>query len=115
MKNIYFIWGFIVILILSVVTYFGFVRINQNKDYKEKENEIEKIVAKYLGEHLNEFPSAGSKDIKLSYIIEQGIDVDLNVNNDVCDGYVNVKKVNISYEYKGYIKCKDYMTTGYSE
>ena len=32
-----------------------------------------------------------------------------------CSGYVVVKSVSISFEYKAYIKCPNYTTKGYQE
>ena len=115
MKNIYFIWVFIIVLILGTVTFLGLNITKRNEKYRNLESDMESIVGKYLGEHLNEYPKSGSKRFELSYIIEQGYNIDLNVNNDICDGYVMVSKESVSYSYDAYIKCNDYVTKGYAE
>ena len=46
---------------------------------------------------------------------DSGLIKDLKVNNDKCDGYVIVKKNQLVYEYKGFVKCKEYKTKNYSE
>ena len=113
MKHIYFVWGFIIVLLLGTITYMGIVIIDKNKEYKSLENEIEETVEKYLGEHLNEYPTNGSKKINISYIINKGYKINLTVNNDSCDGYVVVKKERVGYTFKPYIKCNNYTTNGY--
>lgn len=115
MKKIYILWGFIIVLLLSVVTYLGFNIVNKNKEYKTLEDNMEQVVSKYLGQYINEYPSSGSKRVNITDVINNGYEIDMNVNDDDCDGYVVVKKVSIAYEYDGYIKCNNYTTKDYSE
>lgn len=115
MKNIYFVWGFVIILLLGTITFIGLNLTKKNNEYKTLENEIEESVENYLGEHLNEYPKSASKKIKISYIINNGYNINLNTSDDSCDGYVVVKKENVGYTFKSYIKCHDYETDGYKE
>ena len=103
----------IVLLILGFVIYFGFNVINKNNDYKTLEDNMETLVSKYLGQYIEEYPKNGEKKLKITDVINQGYEINMKVNDDVCDGYVMVKKVSIAYEYDGYIKCGNYTTKGY--
>ena len=115
MKKIYFVWTLIIVLLLSVVTFIGFKVVNKNKIYKNLENDMEVVVSKYLGQYIEEYPKNGSKTVKIADVIDKGYELNMNINDDMCDGYVVVKKVSIAYEYDGYIKCNNYVTKGYSE
>lgn len=113
MKKLYIVWVFIIVLLLSTVTFFGFRIVNKNKEYKSKEQEMESIVAKYLGQYIEEYPSTGSKKIIIDDIINKGYNIDMSVENENCTGYVLVKKVSIAYEYDAFMKCDNYITDGY--
>ena len=115
MKKIYIIWGIIIVLLLFIITYFGFNIINKNKEYKILEDNMEQTVAKYLGQHIEEYPKSGEKKINITDVISAGYEIKMSVNDDSCEGYVVVKKVSFAYEYDGYIKCNNYVTKGYSK
>lgn len=91
----------------------GYSIANKNKVYSEKEQEMERVVAKYLGQYIEEYPSRGSKKIIMDDIINKGYNIDMNVGNESCKGYVIVEKVSIAYEYDAFMKCDNYMTNGY--
>lgn len=113
MKKIYIVWTLIIILLLSVITIMGLSIINRDKEYKTLEKDMEQVVSKYLGQYIEEYPKSGVKRVNITDVINKGYELELNVNGDVCDGYVLVEKVSIAYEYNGYIKCNNYLTKGY--
>ena len=115
MKSIYLVWGFVIILLLVTVSFMGTKIINKNKEYQQIEDNMEEVVGKYLGQNLNEYPTNGSKKFNISYIINNGYEINLNVNEDKCNGYVIVTKENVGFNYKAYIKCNNYATKGYDD
>lgn len=113
MKKVYIVWTLIIILLLSVITIMGLSIINKDKEYKNLEKDMERVVSKYLGQYIEEYPKNGVKKVNITDVINKGYELEVNVNDDVCDGYVLVKKVSIAYEYTSYIKCNNYITKGY--
>ena len=105
----------IVILFLGIVVFFAYDLIFKDKEYKVLENNMENVVSKYLGQYFGEYPESGEKKINIIDVINKGYNINMKVNEDVCDGYVVVKKVSIAYEYNGYIKCTNYTTKGYNK
>lgn len=115
MKKIYIVWALIIVVMLSLVLYFGFNFSNKNKEYKELEEEILVNAEKYLGANLNEYPTTGSNKVLISKIINYGIDIDLSVNDDMCDGYILITREQMGYDTKVFVKCNNYTTDGYEE
>lgn len=112
MKKIYIVWGFLIVLLLGLVAVFG---MSYNKEYKNLESTIEDVVAKYLGEHLNEYPTSGKAKIEITDVIKNDYSLSLEVEDDKCEGYVIVSTASVGYKYEAFIKCNNYITKGYEE
>ncbi len=105
----------VVILLLAVVLFVGYIIFFKDKEYKTLENNMEDVVSKYLGQYIGEYPENGEKKIFITDVIKKGYEIDMNANGEKCAGYVVVKKVSFAYEYDGYIKCDNYTTKGYED
>lgn len=40
---------------------------------------------------------------------------EFKVENDICNGYVKIRKYIFTYSYKAYIKCNNYKTSGFNK
>ena len=112
LKKISIIWGLILLIIFSVLTFFGIKWKNKMKPYFDLESTlVEKTKSYYEQGHT--YPT-GDEIVKVTYaeLKENNVYSDLKINDSECDGYVTVKS-NGAIEYKGYIKCPDYTTKGY--
>ena len=101
------------VLLLVPCLFIGYNFFLKDKDYKNLEKNMENIVAKYLGQYIEEYPTSGEKKINITDVIASGYEIDMRVNEETCEGYVVVKKVSFAYEYDGYVKCDKYTTKGY--
>ena len=111
----YIVFGIISVFLIVIIGFFGFKVLNKNKDYKNLEDNMEQIVASYLGQYIEEYPETGEKRINITSVIDKKYNIDMQVNEDLCEGYVVVKKVSFAYEYDSYIKCNNYVTKGYEK
>lgn len=113
MKKLMGLWIFIVVLLVSGLTYIGFKIKNENNFYKGLENELEEVAKGYFGEKPG---LLSNNKIVLDYELgeyKEEILSKLKENN--CQGYVKTKSNMGIYEYKAYIKCNDYETKNYEQ
>ena len=110
MKKIMIIWGVVAVILVAGLTTLGFKIKAQNKPYRDLEQELEKQAIALIGEK----PSlAGIKKVTLEDFANNNYEINMNVNNDKCDGYVMVEQSMSFYKYTAYIKCGKYTTHGY--
>ena len=107
------IWGIIVIMIVILLTVLGFMIKNIKSDYRLLEDDLLKAAQKYTATNFV-YPDEG-RTIKVSKneIEKAGfLEKELKIDDDVCNGYVEVK-TDKAVSYKAYIKCRKYQTEGY--
>jgi len=111
MKKVMIIWAIVAVILVGGLTYIGFNIKRKDKPYKELEKTLTKQAVALIGEQ----PSLVMVDNKITIDLfnANNITIDMNVNSDVCDGYVIVENVRGFYNYKPYIKCQNYQTKGY--
>lgn len=112
MKKITIIWTITLVVIVAGLTVIGFKIKEENINEIMEESVVEQA-KKYLGMYPGLFPTLG-KTIKLDAekMKSEGYDSELE---DGCTGYALVENKNVGFTYKGYIKCEEYTTKGYSE
>lgn len=115
MKRLTVIWGLILVGIVVLLTTFGIIFNKKNKVYTDMEESLVNATKKYVEKSFS-YPKDG-KELRVSFeqLKDSGLIKELKVDKDICDGYAIVKKNELVYEYKGYVKCKDYKTKNYSE
>ena len=114
MKKISVIWGMVMILIFGLLT---FVALNWKKSDREYKKLEELLVSKVTSYYESKYSYPTGMEvvtISLSELKENNILDELKYNDDVCDGYVKVSFDGV-INYKGYIKCNNYVTKGYIE
>lgn len=114
-NNVLFvIWGIVVIAVIALLTFLGFMLKNRNGDYKNLEDKLETNVKKYV-DAMFLYPNAG-EEVKITSkdLIENDYLDELKFEDDVCEGYTIVT-YNGVYKYKTYIKCNNYKTKGFEK
>ena len=109
------IWGIILFAIVALLTTFGFVYKNKTKVYKDLESKIIKAEKIYVDEKFL-YPDKGDT-LKTSAdeLMENGYLDNLEISGKPCKGYAIVEMDNTVYEYKGYVSCDKYKTSGYEK
>lgn len=112
LKFSWIIWGIIMVAIVSLLYVFGISLAKKNKPYKTKENELVEITKMYV-ENSTWYPEQGdSIKISIEELVEDGFVNDVVVEDDKCNGYIEVTNKGI-IDYKTYLKCSKYTTRGY--
>lgn len=114
LKRISIIWGLLLFLIFSVLTFFGLQWKKKTEPYLKLENTlVEKTKSYYETNHS--YPNRGEK-VKITYneLKENNVYNELKMNDFECDGYVIVTNEGV-INYKAYIKCQDYTSKDYDK
>lgn len=108
------IWGMIMIAIVILLFFIGLTLSRKNEPYKAKENDLVEVTKVYV-ESSTWYPDKGqSLKVTIKELIEKEIISEVVVEDDKCDGYINVINNGI-IEYKAFLKCKNYQTHGYEK
>lgn len=111
MKKITIVWTITLLIIVGGLTVIG-LQIKKENIQNIMEESLVEQAEKYFGLYPGLFPTLNnSKKMSAEELKSNGYDANLEKD---CDGYVVVTNKNNGYEYKGYVKCPDYMTEGYS-
>lgn len=115
MRRLSIVWGAIMVAIITLLTIFGILFNKKNKVYKDMEETLVNASKKYV-EKSFAYPK-DDKELRITYetLRDDGLVEPLKINKKECDGYVIIKKNELVYEYKGYVKCDEYKTKNYSE
>lgn len=112
-KNMYFVWGIIVVGIFTLLTLFGLTYKNKTNEYKVLEKKLVEAEKKYVDAKFL-YPN-DNKELKISAeeLTRNGYMDTLELNGSTCEGYATIKKNGTVFEYNGYINCGEYKTKGY--
>lgn len=113
MKKILIVWIIIAVLMVGGLTTYGFLFNNQNKPYKTLEHDLQEAAEGYMGMYPAYLLSTNK--LPNEEMLKSGYSKELIVNNEKCEGYVEITNAGGVYKYKPYIKCKNYQTKGYEE
>ena len=115
MKKMYAAWIFLIVTLMLALLVIGYNISNENKEYKAKEQDLIEQASSYLTK--NDITLTTGESLKLDHqrLIDSGLIKDMKVKDEDCEGYVKITKNNGNYDYKAYIKCKNYTTEGYIE
>ncbi|MDD2504758.1 MAG: hypothetical protein PHF21_00620 [Bacilli bacterium] len=111
MKKILLMWVFVSIILVGLLTFFGINLKNKNQAYYELENKIKDSAINYYKEYPDKI--FGKEHLIIDKeLINQNFLNELKFKNEVCTGYVIIKK---NCNYKPYIKCDKYTTKDYNK
>ena len=113
MRTLSIVWGMLLVLIVALLTTFGIIFNKKNKVYTDMEEDLVSATKKYV-EKSFAYPK-DDKELRVNYndLKESGLIDKLEIDNKECDGYTIVKKNELVYKYKGYVKCPEYKTKNY--
>ena len=100
-------------MLVSGLTIIGFKIKERDEPYTKLESSLKEAAESYVGMYTNLLSSNNIK-ITNQEMIDKKFSKVLKTKNDKCDGYVVITKSMSIYDYKPYIKCKNYTTKGYS-
>lgn len=112
-KNVYIVWGVIVVLIFILLTVFGFLYKNKTNVYKNLEEKLVEAEKKYADAKFLYPQNGETVKVTAEEMIEYGALDSLEHNGENCNGYAIIQKKGTVFDYKGYVSCKDYKTKGY--
>lgn len=114
MRKLTIVWGLVILIIFAGLTTFALLWKDKNRKYKDLEKELAGKVQGYY-ETKYEYPK-GMEVITITKqdLINDQVIENLKIDNDECDGYVDVSN-NTVIEYTAYIKCPNYTTKGYNK
>ena len=111
-NKIFVFWGVLVVAIIGLLTFTGFMVKKINNNYGKVEEKLVQVTKGYVDTKFL-YPDEGdsikvtAKELRDNEVLDE-----LKNGEDSCDGYVIVKKDGI-YDFKAYIKCDKYKTRGY--
>lgn len=114
LRRISIIWGLLLFLIFSALTFFGLKWKKKTEPYlKLEETLVEKTKSYYETNHS--YPNK-DEEVKITYneLKEHDVYNELKNNEDECDGYVLVTNNGV-INYKGFIKCNNYTSKNYDK
>jgi len=108
------VWGVVLVVIFCLFTILSINVSKKLKEYHNLENYFADKVAEYNNTNGIYPETIEVLTINLNEAIEKGIVSELRISDDTCDGYVSISN-DSGVVYIPYIKCKNYVTDGYSE
>ena len=114
LKRISIIWGIVAVLLFAFLTAIGFIYKNKTQKYTDLDKELVKVTKSYTATDFK-FPINGEEIIiTFEELKNAGLIDNLKVDNQKCDGYVEVSFNNVT-EYKAFIKCDKYTTHNFKK
>ena len=86
---------------------------NTNRKYKALESDMKEQANAYIIRNKVDLSNGESIKFDDNILEKAGFLKTMQVENDKCTGYVDVKRKTSGYDFKAYIKCTNYTTEGY--
>lgn len=113
MKKMVVCWVILVVGLVGVLTYIGFSYEKSINDYKALEADMVEAADTYI--NINNINTLGEESLIITdTLLTEANLINMQVDNDECNGYVEIKKSVNKTTYKAYISCKEYETDGYT-
>lgn len=115
MKKMIIAWCIIAVCLFGTLYFIG-IRVNKEyKPYHDYEADLVESATVYLELTDTKLKTGEKRTIKIEEMLKSEVLSTKSVNDDECDGYVDVKNVGSEYQYNAYIKCEHYTTVDYKE
>ena len=115
MQRLSVVWGGFLVVLVVLLTAFGFLYKNKSNEYKKLEELLVDGAKKYVDARFLYPDENQSVKITYSEMKENGFVDELKKDEDTCDGYVIVKSNGTVFTYKGYVSCPSYTTKDYEK
>ena len=115
MKKMYAAWIFVIGVLMLALLVIGYNTSNKNKEYKAREQDMIEQASSYLTKNDINLSVGESLKLDQKRLIDSGLLQSNKVKDDECDGYVKITRNQSGYDYRAYIKCKNYTTEDYVE
>ena len=116
MRVISIVWGGILVLLVVLLTLFGFKLKDKNLKYKELEKKLVTISEEYV--ELKTYYPQGEDKLKITWedlVSSDIIDEDELEKNKCNDAYIMVYLKDMVYHFDAYLKCDEYTTKNYNK
>lgn len=113
MNRISVIWGVFLVIIVVILTVFGFVYKSKTSEYKKLEEELVNAAEKYVETKFLYPEEKQTVKVTFDELKDNQILKELKKDDESCDGYVTLTYDGHVYKYKGYVKCPKYTTKDY--
>lgn len=114
LKKISIIWGLLLLVIFSLLTFFALKWKAKNSPYFKLEEQLVAKTKSYY-EMNHSYPTKDNYVIiPFEELRENNMIDELKIDDDECDGYVKVQNNGV-IEYNAYIKCNHYTTKDYEK
>ena len=110
MKKLTIMMTIFMLFLTGSLLYIGLSIQNSNKPYKALESDLVEIARSYISTDKLAVSVGSSVDLTTKKMREDNMLGEAKVDDDLCDGYVEIKRNIDSYSYKAYIKCDKYET-----
>lgn len=115
MKKMIIAWILIAACLFGTIYFIG-IRVNKEyKEYRDYEADIIESATVFLNINDNKLKDVEKRNINIEELLKSNTLSTNKVNDDECTGYVTVKNNGGEYDYKAYIKCKNYISVDYKE
>lgn len=112
MKKTLVIWFFVAVILVGGLTILGFKITKAKKPYRDIENTLKEAAISVVGQ----YPLLGNRELlTLDDLKDNGFEVNMNISNEVCQGYVVLIKSGQILKYKPFVKCSSYETKGFDK
>ena len=110
------VWSIVLIIILILI-FATIINNNHVNKYKKFEEVLANATYTYYSKEDLHAPENQPEKVDLSFLIDQGYITEKEVGNKKCVGfgYIYDSEKDGDYVTKGYINCKHYTTSGYSD
>lgn len=115
MKKMMITWILLAISLVGTLTYIGLRFQNSVKKYRVLESDLVEAADAYVQVSNIVLNAGESIKIETKKLIDADCLITAEVSDDICTGYVMVKKDFNKYDYKAYIKCENYETLDYEK
>ena len=106
-KILFAIWAVIVVIIIALLTVMGFILDNRYEKYQALEEKLETSAREYAEDNILLSEEDGEYIVTSLELIEAGYLDNLEVDDNVCTGYVIVQNNGV-YQNESYNTCLQY-------
>ena len=110
MKKLMIVWIFLALGLVGTLTFIGLQFQEDIKPYRSFESDLVESAQVYMDLNKPLLDVGESLKLDIAKLIEDKLINTNEVGEDICNGYVIVKKTYEGLEYEPFIQCEEYKT-----